>query len=224
MSEKMVKCGACQAEIAASAKTCPKCGAKNKKKRGCLQYGIGGVCLFIGIMWAISDGQKGAERADGGAPVQVKSAGSETSQPAKPAEIKVGDTITTPKLEMTVLAVEKRGRIASGFFESEPAEGGVYIAVQWEYKNISKQPINMWSQPTLRIKDPNGAQYDADVGASSTYATMVNITEKNVSDLNPGIKVKSAAVFEVAAEILKTPGWKISIDADRDIEFPFSIQ
>ncbi len=31
MAEKMIKCKACGEEIAASAKTCPKCGAKNKK-------------------------------------------------------------------------------------------------------------------------------------------------------------------------------------------------
>ena len=33
MSDKMVKCKTCGAEIAKSAKTCPKCGAKQKKSK-----------------------------------------------------------------------------------------------------------------------------------------------------------------------------------------------
>lgn len=31
MAEKMTTCKVCGAEIASNAKTCPKCGAKNKK-------------------------------------------------------------------------------------------------------------------------------------------------------------------------------------------------
>ena len=32
MAEKMMTCKACGGEIAASAKSCPKCGAKNKNR------------------------------------------------------------------------------------------------------------------------------------------------------------------------------------------------
>lgn len=51
MSKKMKSCGACGAEIAASAKTCPKCGAKNKPpvyKRWWF-YAIIVIIVFIAI-------------------------------------------------------------------------------------------------------------------------------------------------------------------------------
>ena len=65
MAEKMVKCGACEAEIAISAKNCPKCGGKNKKYGLMKKRIIGGLCLLIGIIWMIGDAQKGAEQSTG---------------------------------------------------------------------------------------------------------------------------------------------------------------
>ena len=65
MAEKMVKCGACEAEIAISAKNCPKCGGRNKKYGQKTRWIIGGFFLVIGLLWAISDAQRGAERATG---------------------------------------------------------------------------------------------------------------------------------------------------------------
>lgn len=65
MAEKMIQCGACQAEIAISAKNCPKCGGKNKKYGLMKKRIIGGILLLIGIIWMISDAQRGAERSIG---------------------------------------------------------------------------------------------------------------------------------------------------------------
>ena len=65
MAEKMVKCEACEAEIAISAKNCPKCGGRNKKYGQTKRWIIGGLCLLLGIIWMIGDAQKGAERAIG---------------------------------------------------------------------------------------------------------------------------------------------------------------
>lgn len=101
---KMMKCGTCRAEIAATAETCPKCGAANKKKPargGCLQYGAAVVLFIIVIAWLVRDGMMGARHAESGAPVQVTKAGTATAAEAIPSDIKVGDTITTPKFEVT---------------------------------------------------------------------------------------------------------------------------
>src|SRR5665213_3240570 len=48
MSNKLVKCKSCGKEISTEAKTCPQCGAPNKKKFGCLPIvGIAFVALLI---------------------------------------------------------------------------------------------------------------------------------------------------------------------------------
>ena len=54
---KIIKCKTCQTEIASDAKTCPKCGAPNKKK-GCMTYilyVVGGL-FGLGILGAITNG------------------------------------------------------------------------------------------------------------------------------------------------------------------------
>lgn len=73
MAEKMVKCGACEAEIAISAKNCPKCGGRNKKYGQKTRLIVGGFFLVIGLLWAISDAQRGAERATGESAPTVES-------------------------------------------------------------------------------------------------------------------------------------------------------
>jgi hypothetical protein len=54
---KLINCGTCNEEMARSAKICPKCGAKNKKrpKTGCAV-----VLITLGVLWMIADGMKGA--------------------------------------------------------------------------------------------------------------------------------------------------------------------
>ena len=130
----------------------------------------------------------------------------------------IGSPVKTRALEILVSSAELLDHVGSGMFEGSPAEGGIYVAVQWEYKNISTAPIGMWKIPSIHLIDPNGVKYDADISASSSYSTDLELTAKMLSDLNPGIKVTSAAVFEVASELLKQPGWKLLIDADTDIQ------
>ena len=104
--------------------------------------------------------------------------------------------------------------------QESPAEGGSYVAVQWEYRNNSSNPIGIFSQPTVHLEDPSGTRYDPDVGASSAYAMQLELTEKAISNLNPGIKVRAGAVFEIASAELERPGWMIVVDADRNVKMP----
>lgn len=53
MSKKMTPCKACGADIAKSAKTCPKCGAQNKP--GAFRIILGTFLLIIGILLAIGN-------------------------------------------------------------------------------------------------------------------------------------------------------------------------
>ena len=223
MSDKMVKCGTCQAEIAASAKTCPKCGASNKKKGGCLKLiliSFGGI-IVLSIIIAGASGEK---KSESHATASASSSASTESQKPQEKTFKIGDTISTSELAIRVVSVQRKMQVGSEAFESKPAEGGVYVAIQWEYKNISKAPISSFSTPTLKLKDGNGTKYDSDDGATSSYATELNLTEKITSDLNPGIKVKGAEIFEVAAENLNKTGWKIFINSDPEIEIPLTFE
>ena len=145
-----------------------------------------------------------------------------SAQNTATATNKIGDVISTPKLDVKILSARKVSRVGNEMFNSEPSEGATYVAVTWQYKNTSSQPIDMFSKPSLKLKDANNVNYSADVGASGSYATEVNIDEKVVSDLNPGITVKTADVFEVSKESIQKPGWTLVIDADKEIEVPLA--
>lgn len=132
--------------------------------------------------------------------------------------IKVGDTFKTNKMEIKVISIEKRKKVGDDIFGEKASEGGVYIAVYYQYKNISDKAIGAFSQPSVKLIDPKGTKYDSDLGATTSYVTedKINIDEKVLSDLNPGITVKDAEVFEVSEELLKDTGWQLIIDADQD--------
>lgn len=145
---------------------------------------------------------------------------SSQTQPTSAPKYEVGQTISTPGLDITVLTAKKRGRLGNEFFSSSPSEGAVYVAVTWQYKNTSSQPLGMFERPSMELKDANGVTYSPDLGASGSYATEVDFDEKVMSDLNPGITVKTADVFEVSSELIQNPGWRIVINADKKIEMP----
>jgi len=128
----------------------------------------------------------------------------------------------TNKFEIIVISAEVRNMVGVPFFSSQPAEGGVYLTVQWKYKNISGEPINFLSKPHINLIDPSGTEYNSDIGALAAFASEVSLDSKTISDLNPGITVKDGAVFEVAEERLKIDGWKLVISVDKKIEIPIS--
>lgn len=93
MAKKMINCKSCGAEIAASAKTCPKCGAKNKKpiyKQWWL-YVLAVVILFVAIGSAggsggNSDAAAPAKTSSGSAAVKATEPSKSTPEPIEYAQ------------------------------------------------------------------------------------------------------------------------------------------
>jgi hypothetical protein len=134
--------------------------------------------------------------------------------------IPIEETAQTEKFAVMVSEVEILDQIKTEFSESTPAEGGLYVAVLWIYKNITNEPISSFSTPSIHLLSPEGTKYSADIGASSEFAAMVDLDRKVLSDLNPGIQVTDGDVFEVSKDVYGNgEGWKILIDADRKLVF-----
>lgn len=93
-------------------------------------------------------------------------------------------------------------------------EGAIYVAVEYEYKNISKQPISSWDLPTVRLADGNDAVYSQDADADWYFEGYSD--EKAISDMNPGIKTRGAKIFEVAIDVLNAGGMKVYVEADKN--------
>ena len=141
-----------------------------------------------------------------------------TTSPVKNAETKyyVGDTVTTGLYDFTITKVTTKNKVGSTYLNKTPSEGGIYVCIEFEYKNISDAPISMWKEPRINLIDKNNNKYSQDISASSYYATEYDIDSKILSDLNPGIKVKDADVYEISEESWNKGGWTIKVDADKD--------
>lgn len=127
----------------------------------------------------------------------------------------IGAVMRSQNLEVVITTVETRTKVGGDFFEETASDGGLYLAVRWNYKNISSKPINMFNQAKIHLIAPDGTQYNEDLGASAAYASQFNIDEKVLSDLNPGIKVNSATVFEVSRGALSDPSrWSLVVEGD----------
>ncbi len=206
---KIVKCTTCNEEIAASAKVCPKCGAKVKKPLY-KKWWIWLLALIV--IGAIASG--GGEKES-----KVTNTTSKTKT-EEAVVYKIGDALKTDKFEITVTNVKTTKSVGGQYLKETASEGGIYVVVEWEYKNITDKPISSFSFPTISLSDKNGTEYDSDLNATSTYATEVELDSKVLSDLNPNIKVKDAHVFEISEESFADGGFNVEVNADEDFSIP----
>ncbi len=202
---KMKNCKACNAEIAKSAKVCPMCGAKNKQpiyKRWWFWTIIGIIAISI-----ISNSSDNSEPS-----VEKKAADKANTETVN---YNVGDVITTDKFEIEVTGVCTKNRVGTQYLSSAPAEGGIYVCVDFSYKNIASEPISSFSCPKVKLVNENGTKYSNDISASSYYATETDPNRKILSDLNPGIKVNDSAVFEISQETYETDNFYVLVEANK---------
>lgn len=139
----------------------------------------------------------------------------ETSAPPETSEqIAMETTAPCGNVEVKITKVSSRSQVGDMEFGTKASEGGILVVVEWSYKNISKKPISMFDGPSMTLVSEDGTTYDADVDATSSYATETESDEKVVSDLNPGITVKGAEVFEVSEELFDASKWSIKVESD----------
>lgn len=94
-------------------------------------------------------------------------------------------------------------------------EGAVYVAVEYELKNISKKPVSSWDLPSVHLVDGNDAIYNQDSDASWYFEKYTD--SKMISDMNPGIKTRDARIFEVSIDTLNNGGMRAYLNADKEV-------
>lgn len=93
-------------------------------------------------------------------------------------------------------------------------EGAVYVVVEYEYKNISKRSISVGALPEVNLVDGYDAVYLQDADANWHFDSYSD--EKQISNMNPGIKTKGAKIFEVAIDTLNAGGMRAYVQADSE--------
>lgn len=200
------KCKFCQTEVDKKAKVCPNC--KKDLRNWFLRHPILSIILII-IIIGIASGSSNSKN-----PATIT-----TNTKTSLVIANIGDVIKTDKFEITVTDISEKSKVGTQYYNKKPSEGATYIAVKLKYKNITTEPIGMFDQkPTLKLVGPNNVEYNNDLDASSNYATEVDPDSKVFSDLNPGITVNDATVFEISKTDYSKPGWKLKITADKITE------
>jgi hypothetical protein len=203
-------CKECKKEISSKAKKCPHCGVDTRNwfmRHKFLSF-LGAIVIIVIISVSAGGGKKDTTAS--------VSNGSNAQKAGSEVVAKVGDVIKTDKFEITITSIEEKSKVGSEFISAKPSDGGTYIAINWQYKNISDKPIGSFSTPSIELLDKNKTKYDSDINASSSYATEVKLDSKILSDLNPGITVKDAKVFEISKEQYKAGGWRLDIKSDKE--------
>lgn len=204
----MKKCKECGEEISSSAKKCPKCGKdqRNFYMKHPVLYTII-ILILIGAFASSGNNSNTNTTTKSSTPTQKQE-----------TVYAVGDTITNGDYEITIQNVNEAKKVGTQYLNSSPAEGGIYVCVDFNYKNISSQPINSWKFPTIALVDSSNVEYSSDISASSYYATEKDPDRKVLSDLNPGITVTDNKVFEISSESYNQGEWYLVVDKDIKIK------
>lgn len=169
----------------------------------------GGIALVVIIIIGAVAGSGGDKSSSG--------SGSTTQEQKQAEQAKVytvNETVASKNMELTVTSVAEKTSVGGQYLNEKPSEGGTLVAVNWQYKNTSSEPIGTFSQPSIKLVDSKGVEYSSDTGKSASYATEIKLDRKILSDLNPGITVKDASVFEVSKESYVQGTWYVVIKAD----------
>jgi len=211
MSGKFVKCKTCSNEIASSAKSCPKCGARNKKPIYTKWWAW--TIAIIVIIIIVAGSEESDDSTGTSTETSTKTTAKKSKTTATPTTFSIGQPITTKDLEFIVEKVGTAKFVGDFYNNSSPAEGAIYVTLSVSYKNISDKPKGMFSKPSFNLIDPKGIKYSTDYEAQMTYCDS---DSKILSKLNPGIKVRDCDVYEVSKELYGNgEGWKILINSDR---------
>ena len=200
---KLKKCKACDAEISKSAKKCPQCGHRNKGLFGKIVLWSFLGLVGLTVLGAIVGGSE-----------NTATVGSSSQMPA--TEIyAIGDTVSGGDFAVSIQDIETRRSVGDQYFEKKPATGAIYVIVDFSYLNQSDKPKSSFSAPSIKLRDSNGTSYSQDTGATTYYATERELNAKGMSDINPGIQIDDASVFEISESLFDKGGWTIFVNNGR---------
>ncbi len=209
---KMKTCKSCNTEVAKSAKTCPKCGAKLKS----------GLIKKILIFWVVLAALVAIFRnSEENTIASVDNVALSNDSKDFPQLVSIDKKIAINDIRTHIIDIKIQNSFSdyTGILTATAQTGATLVAVLASYENIGKEPINPFSLPDLTLVAPNGTKYDADIGKSSAYAGIRKIDEKVLSDITPGLRSQSVFVFEVSKQLFKEQGWKLKVGSVRNVMY-----
>lgn len=176
---KMTTCKTCGEEIAKSAKTCPKCGAKQKRKHPIL----GALVILLGIGMIV------AALGGGDEPSKVGETQQEQKQEEQ-TEFYVGDIVSLNDVEVTFISCEE----TKGANFMEPEAGNVFLLCEFEINNKSDKDIAVSS---LLSFEAYADDYTTNMSLSATVSSNKSQLDGTVA---AGKKMSGVIGYEVSKD------------------------
>ena len=173
---------------------------------------VGGAFIALLIIGAVFGGSD-----DEASSTKEKAAGDQEAVVEADTVYQLNDVVPyKDKLEYTVTHAESMDVIGDpNFFGKVASDGATFVAVHLTIKNVSNEPIGMFSYPSVKLVDGNGVKYSTDIDASGSYATVHDTNSKAMSDLNPGISVTDSDVYEISKEAYEQNEWYVEIGKEK---------
>ena len=189
---KIIQCKVCGAEIASNAKTCPHCGAKNKKKRPVLFILIG-IIILIAIIGSLPSGSN--SESSGSSSANSSAAAAVSKPTATTASTKacygVGEPAEDKNITVTLISVTE----STGSAYNTPTEGNVFLICEFEIENDSSKEISISSMMSFDA-------YCDDYACNFSLSALLEKGNKNQLDgtVASGKKFNGVVGYEVAAD------------------------
>ena len=187
MKSNLIACKACGQEIAKSAKSCPHCGAKNKKKHP-IFIGLVVIFILIGLFGSTedSDEPKKVDTVGTGTADTIISANEKTK-----SEFHVGETAELKGISVTLVSVTEN----TGSAYNQPTDGNVFVLCEFEIANNSDTEINVSSMMSFEA-------YCDDYTCTFSLAALMEKGNKNQLDgtVAAGKKFNGVIGYEVPAD------------------------
>lgn len=130
----------------------------------------------------------------------------------------VGKTGIANGVEITLTSVKQTNQVMSAKLVPLAGPQETYVVVKYTIKNTGSAPLAAMSHPELDLADPNGQVYSKDDMTTALVGAMQD-AQSMASDINPGITIKSAAVWKVAKQSFDLGTWKVVARTDPALEF-----
>lgn len=189
-NNKMTTCEACGKEMAKSAKSCPSCGAKNKKP--IYKKWFFWLIVIIIVISVIS--ANGGEDETTITPTEETQA--EETQTEEKEIYSIGEVVTVGNIDWEVISAKNLGNtIPSGnsFIDDCVTNSGEFIEVVVKVTNNRDE---MYTITGVRMEDNRGREF---VEADNVYM-CVDDSVFVLENINPGISKTFTGIFEVPTD------------------------
>lgn len=185
---QLTVCKACGQQIAKSAKTCPNCGAKNKKLHPLLIVLV--VFCVLVVIIAASGSSDEPKKVENAGTNKVESS-VENKEEANNNEFHVGDTAELKDVLVTLVDVSE----SNGSQFNTPTDGNVFVICEFEITNNSNQEIAVSSMMSFDA-------YCDDYACTYSLGAMLEKDNKNQLDgtVAAGKKLNGVVGYEVPTD------------------------